>query len=243
MKRKLLFASAALALGLGGTFALARSAITAGPAIPFDELSLTLEINSTDSDAGILFFSDVDEQLEHLMIQNPMGQTVFELTSSDPLELGLTEIFWETAEPDITTALLAYPEGDYMVTGVAFDGTVVTGVAKLSHDVPEPPVITAPEPGAELDIEGGLLVAWELDPSVDHYWLELEVDGLEFENVIQLRPGISAFRISPALLLPGAEIKIGLAAMNEDGNVTVTEIEVESLSDLGRSRALPTRER
>ena len=226
MGRRQRLAATALVIGVAAAIALARS--TSRPAIPFDELSLTLEINATDIDSGILFFADTDESLEHLMVKDPSGNTIFELTSSDPQELGLTEIFWETAEPDIPTALLAYPEGSYAVTGTAFDGTIVQGTAILSHKVPRRPKILYPPEGALLD-RNKVEVTWLFDTLVDHYWLELEDDAFDTESVIQLPPGVNSIHLPAALFQPDSSYKIGVAAEGPNGNVIVREVEFETL--------------
>ncbi len=227
MKRKLLLTSIFLMLGVGSAIALSRPATTPRT-IPFSALSLTIEINATAFDSGVLFFSDTPESLEHLMIQDPNGQTVWQMTSSDPLELGLTEIFWETAEPDIQTALLAYPPGPYTVTGVAFNGTVVQGVTELSHSFPEAATILSPEPGALLNIEN-VVVSWELDPMASYYWLQIDVDDLGFSNVIRLPPGVSKFRLPAAILAKGSAVTVDVASTLPNGNATVKSVEFEIL--------------
>src|SRR5262245_44734664 len=116
---KLVLTASALAIALGASPVELRAAHAARPTIPFDAVSMTIEINATDVDAGVILFTDTEEQLHHLTIQDPSGHVVYEMTSSDAQGLGLTEISSETAEPDIQTALLAYPEGNYSVTGEA----------------------------------------------------------------------------------------------------------------------------
>ncbi len=227
MNTKLCFTLAAIALGTGTTIVVARATTTAPRFVPFDALALTLEINATDVDSGILFFSDTDESLAQLMIQDPYGHVIYEMRSDDPLELGLTEVFWETAEPDIQTALLAYPEGAYTVTAKAFDGTMVHGVANLSHQVPGRPTILAPEDGDRLHVDE-VVVRWKLDPNVDHYWLEVESDAQE-EFTIQLLPGSDRFRFPASLIAPDSSYKVGVAATGANGNVTMAEVEFDTI--------------
>lgn len=121
-KSILMYATLVTVLGLGTSKILAGSTsrVTPGPAvtaeaIEFDDLCLTIELNSVP-DAGVLLFADTSESLRRLWIRDPLGRPVFGFTSRDQLDLGLTEIFWETSEPDATSVFLAYPEGEYTVT-------------------------------------------------------------------------------------------------------------------------------
>jgi len=227
-KLQLLLTSGGLALALGSPIALLRSASPVRRTIPFDAVSMTIEVNATDLDAGVILFSDTEERLHHVMVQDPSGGVIYEMTSSDQQGLGLTEMQSETAEPDIPSAFLAYPEGDYAFTGEAFDGTVVTGVATLSHSMPVAPEVTSPEDGAVLNINN-IKIKWELDPSIDHYWIELEQEIPPSNFTIQLQPGIHEFKIPAQLLRRASEYQIGVGAVGSNGNATVSVIGIETM--------------
>lgn len=228
MKHKLFFTSGAVAVSLVGTVAIARAVSASPPMIPFADLSMTVEINATAVDSGILFRSDTSESLKQLSVQDPSGKTVFHSVFRDSQELGGTEMFWESAEPDIETALLAYPEGPYTVTGVAFNGTLLSGVVNLSHSVPERPVVFSPEDGEQLDIDD-VEVEWAPDPRVENYFLEIDQQDPKFKNVINIQPGSTSFQIPAEMLLPGTAYTIGLAAVGDNGNATLVEVEFETL--------------
>jgi len=227
MKLKLVLTLCMLALALGAPTVLSRPASAPRDTIPFDAVSVTIEVNATDADAGVILFNDTEERLHHLTIQDPSGNVIYEMTSSDAKGLGLTEMSSETAEPDITTAFLAYPEGDYTFTGEAFDGTIVTGVAHLSHTVPDAPELTEPEDGARLGINH-VVVAWELDEKVDHYWIEIEQEDPPVNFTIQLQPGIHKFKIPKQLLLKASSYHVGVGAVSSNGNVTVSQVDFET---------------
>lgn len=61
----------------------------------------------------------------------------------------------------------AFPEGRYTVRGKSFDGTVLTGRATFTHDVPAPPAITSPEIAEDPEQTGipvardDLVVGWD----------------------------------------------------------------------------------
>jgi hypothetical protein len=133
----------------------------------------------------------------------------------------------ETAEPDIPTAFLAYPEGDYTFTGEAFDGTVVTGVANLSHSVPAAPDVTSPADDAVLSVNN-VNIKWQPDPTVDHYWVELEQDDPPLNFTIQLQPGVHEFKYPPQLLRKGSDYQVGIGAVGSNGNATVTVVGFET---------------
>ena len=227
LNSKLLLTSSALALALGPPIVPPRSASPVGATVPFDAVSMTIEVNATDLDAGVVLFSDTELRLHQLMIQDPSGNVVYQMTSSDAQGLGLTEMQSETAEPDIRTAFLAYPEGDYTFTGEAFDGTMLSSVAHLSHSVPLAPELTAPEDDARLNINNAN-VEWVLDPSVDHYWIEIEQEDPPVDFTIDLQPGVHEFKIPSELLRRAGDYTVGVAAVGTNGNATVSEVGFET---------------
>ena len=157
-----------------------------------------------------------------------LGKPIFMLASWDQLDLGLTEIFWETSEPDAVSVFLAYPEGEYTVIGRTHGGQIVSGVAELSHSVLAYPVVTAPVEGDELPL-ADLTVEWDLDPEAEFYWIEFDVetDDEAFNYTIPMTPGTSRFILPASLLLPGAFVAAGVAAVGSNGNATVMIVEVD----------------
>ena len=222
---KLLLTSGALALV--PPIVSPPSASPARATVPFDAVSMTIEVNATDLDAGVILFSDTELRLHQVMIQDPLGNVVYQMTSSDSQGLGLTEMQSETSEPDIPSAFLAYPEGDYTFTGEAFDGTMLSSVAHLSHSVPAAPVLTGPQDDARLSINN-VDVEWQLDAAVDHYWIEIEQEDPPSNFTIQLQPGVHDFKIPSQLLRRGGDYQIGVGAVGSNGNATVTEVGIET---------------
>lgn len=222
-----LFLSSVLALVVSHPIASPPAATAALRTIPFDAVSMTIEVNATDADAGVILFSDTEERLNHLQIQDPSGNVVYQMTSSDAQGLGLTEIQSETAEPDIRTAFLAYPEGDYTFTGQAFDGSTLMSVAHLSHTMPAPPRLTQPEDGAVLSLNN-VRLRWDLDPTVDHYWVEIEQESPPADFTIQLQPGVHEFKIPSESLRGGSDYNVGVGAVGVNGNTTVSEVGFET---------------
>jgi hypothetical protein len=106
-----------------------------------------IEYNFTDNDLGFHVFLD-GEDWRLLRIFNPDGKVIFDVTGRGPYaELGLTELFFEGAEPELTDVpldelLAQFPEGVYEFEGVTVDGAEIEGESTLSHAVPAGPDVS-----------------------------------------------------------------------------------------------------
>jgi hypothetical protein len=105
------------------------------------------EYNSTASalgDLGVHVFLDGEDWRE-IKIINPSGRTIFEVEGKGPYkELGMTELFFEGAEPDLADVPLQelldkFPAGDYKFVGKNVDGDRISDTATLSHAIPAGP--------------------------------------------------------------------------------------------------------
>ncbi|MDA0351128.1 MAG: fibronectin type III domain-containing protein [Chloroflexi bacterium] len=96
------------------------------------------------------------------------------LTVSPQAQLGdltLSDLFFESREPpndefSLNDRRTNFPEGQYTVTGVDFEGTPRVGTARFTHDIAVEPEITAPEVGEEPEVAptvstDRLIVRWE----------------------------------------------------------------------------------
>jgi hypothetical protein len=114
----------------------------------FEVARIFFEYNSTDNDLGVHVFVDGEDWRE-LEIVNPKGRTIFEVEGKGPYrELGLTELFFEGAEPNLDDVPLGelldlFPEGEYKFIGKVVDGQRITGTAMLSHAIPDGPMVSA----------------------------------------------------------------------------------------------------
>ena len=105
----------------------------------FEKVQLFIEFNSTDEDAGIQVLLD-GEAWRFLRIFSPDGRVILELTGKRGLgQLGLTELFFESAEPSLSEVLAKFPAGEYRFEGRTLQGRTLTGSAILSHDIPPAP--------------------------------------------------------------------------------------------------------
>jgi hypothetical protein len=127
-----------LALGLG---AVAR-------AQEFAEARIFIEYNSTDNDLGFHVFLD-GEDWRSLQIINPNGRQIFTVTGKGAFgRLGLTELFFEGAEPSLDEVpldelLAQFPEGQYRFVGKTVEGEDLESTAMLTHAVPAGPRVSA----------------------------------------------------------------------------------------------------
>ena len=114
----------------------------------FEEARIYIEYNSTDNDLGFHVFLD-GEDWKSLKIINPAGTTIFAVQGKAGYrQLGLTELFFEGAEPSLDDfplqdLLALFPEGRYEFVGTTIEGDSITRNARLSHAVPSGPDVSA----------------------------------------------------------------------------------------------------
>jgi len=141
----------ALALFAGTALLLASPAVQAKP---FEIARIYIEYNESANDLG--FHVSLDgEDWASLEIRDPGGTVIFDVDSGGGYTgLGLTELFFEGAEPTLTDfpldqLLARFPEGRYRFTASLAGGGQLTGSGTLSHAVPAGPrVSTAIQNGA-----------------------------------------------------------------------------------------------
>ena len=159
MTRKLVRVSlwAALALALSAT----SSAAAQPPTVALEISRLFIEYNESGNDLGFHVLLD-GEDWTSLQITSPDGRKIFTVKGSGGYgELGMTELFFEGAEPTLTDVpvdelLALFPEGTYDFRGRTVDKETIGGTAVLSHAIPAGPVVST-----ELDGDS-LVVSWDL---------------------------------------------------------------------------------
>jgi hypothetical protein len=176
-KTKMILLAAILSTGLTAIFASGQVALAgegskknADPdtAIPLKEAKLNIEHNDKDKDTGFQGFLD-SEGWNRITVTGPDGK-VLEFRGEGELgQLGLTELFFETVEPEnadvpIAEVLKTLPEGEYTFEGSAIEvgekqGKTI-GTALLTHDIPEGPALLTPEEDEVVPAEEDLLVSW-----------------------------------------------------------------------------------
>jgi hypothetical protein len=136
-----------------------------GRAAGFDIARIYIEYNASANDLG--FHVSLDGvNWKTVKIVNPAGVTVMDVTGRGAYStLGLTELFFEGAEPNLDefplrNLLALFPEGRYKFNGVTVGGTRLSSTGVLSHAIPEGPEVSTEVIGDEVTIR------WE--PVTDH---------------------------------------------------------------------------
>lgn len=117
-------------------------------AAQFPEARIYIEYNSTDNDLGFHVFLDA-EDWKTVKIVNPDGHTIFEVAGKGAYQdLGLSELFFEGAEPSLfdfplEDLLGLFPEGKYTFIGTTVEGHSLMSKASFTHAVPAGPDVSA----------------------------------------------------------------------------------------------------
>jgi hypothetical protein len=212
--------------------------------VPLKEAKLIIEHNDKDKDTGFQGFFD-SEGWNTMTIIGPNGQ-VLEFEARDKLaDLGLTELFFETVEPEnadvpIDEVLETLPEGQYTFRGTSvelgeFNGTTI-GTAILTHDIPRGPELLTPAEDEEVSADEDLLVDWQpVTETIDGhpvniiaYQLIIEKDEEPHPNMIgkmalsiYLPADVTEMRIPHEFLEPGTDYEWEVLAIEESGNQTL----------------------
>ncbi|MDH3704950.1 MAG: hypothetical protein OES57_02720 [Acidimicrobiia bacterium] len=138
-----------------------------------DTAKLYIEHNATDGDTGVhgLFGGEAWSQL---CIWDPSGELIFWVDPRNQLDdLTVADFFFESREPEntelpIAELTAAFPEGDYLVGGIDFEGVPRVASARFTHAIPaepvitDPPLVEDPESVSEAVVPAaGLVVTWE----------------------------------------------------------------------------------
>ena len=147
---------------------------------------------------------------------------------------GITELFLESAEPSFDVQpledfLALFPEGVYRFRGTTTKGKVLKGRARLTHALPDGPMLVFPN-DEDVDPEDAVFV-WALvaDPpgsSIVLYQVVVECEEPGFREFIAEVPAtVSSVTVAPEFLRDGEECKWEVLAIEESGNVTASEVE------------------
>jgi hypothetical protein len=222
----------------------ARSATDSRATVPLKDAKLNIEHNATDRDTGFQGFVD-SEGWRRLDVRGPAG-TVLTFKGSGSLgKLGLTELFFETVEPEnadtpIRKMLAKLPEGMYRIAGPAQEsgkrvGRTV-GRAWLTHDIPEGPRLISPAEGATVPTRG-LVADWApvsktitgKPVRIIAYQLIIEKDLEPHRHMIgkfglsmYLPPSVSSIDVPDGFLEPATAYNWEVLAIERSGNQTLS---------------------
>jgi hypothetical protein len=244
----------AVLVTVGSTKAGALAAATepvSGDVIPLKEAKLNIEHNATDEDTGFQGFVD-SEGWENLVFTGPEGKVLTIKGQGNLGNLGLTELFFETVEPEnadvpISEILEMLPEGNYTIAGSAIEAGEkmgpTSGVAWLTHTIPAGPELLLPEEDAVVSADEDLVVSWNpvtqtidgSDVNIIAYQLIIEKDEEPNPHMIgkfglsmYLPASVTSMTIPSEFLEPGTTYNWEVLAIEESGNQTLSSSTFET---------------
>jgi hypothetical protein len=212
--------------------------------VPLKEAKLNIEHNAKDNDTGFQGFID-SEGWNKITATGPDGK-ILEFEGKGELgSLGLTELFFESVEPEnadvpIDELLQTLPAGDYEFEGSGIEvgektGTT-SGTASLTHVIPAGPVLLTPAEEDEVPVDD-LFVSWEPvetdingseDITIIAYQLIIEKEVEPDQHMIgkfglsmYLPASVTEITIPGEFLEPGTDYEWEVLAIEESGNQTL----------------------
>jgi hypothetical protein len=239
MRRRVGALAVLLTLAAASAGAIAAAGDGAGDSakrkpIPYEINDLFIETNATDGDIGLQLLADVDEW-DKFTLRDPKGRKLMmkAQTKGRLHGWGLTELFWETAEPEFSELPLSkfkkrFPEGKYRFRGRSVEGRKIVGADRLTHVIPAGPVITSPTKDEEVNANS-LTVSWEpvTQPAgveIVSYQVIVVQEPVEVVT-LNLGADVTSVDIPEEALTPGApETKVEVLAREKSGNQTISEV-------------------
>jgi hypothetical protein len=200
--------------------------------VEIDEIRLFLEYNYTDQDLGLQLELGA-EPWRKLKIYDPCGEEILEVEGESTLkDFGLADLFFESNEPSfdevsLAEILAAFPEGEYRFVGRTIEGDKLVGVAELTHDIPDAPVIASPEEDEEID-PGDFEVSWlpVTTPSgieiVAYQVIVTNADDEFFRYDVRVPADLTSLTVPAEFFEPGVEYELEVIAVEESGNQTIS---------------------
>jgi hypothetical protein len=198
----------------------------------FEEARIYIEYNESGNDLGFHVALD-GEGWTDLKIYDPAGKKIFDASAKGGYKnLGLTELFFEGAEPNLSEfpleeLLALFPEGDYTFVGKTVDHEHLVSTATLTHNVPDGPAVST---GTSTCNGDTIVISWE---SVSG---PAEILPGRTINVVAYQVIVGSFQVT----LPGSTTQVTLPgeyyqslppathdfevlAIDISGNQTITE--------------------
>jgi hypothetical protein len=205
---------------------------------------MNIEHNATDKDTGFQGFVD-SEGWRRLDVRGPAGDVLAFEARGTLGELGLTELFFESVEPEnadvpIEEMLAKLPAGKYTIAGPAMEnGTSAgqtSGTAWLTHDIPAGPKLISPRKGATVPVRG-VVARWKpvsktitgKPVKIIAYQLIIEKDVEPHRHMIgkfglnmYLRPSVTRMPVPDGFLQRRTKYDWEVLAIERSGNQTLS---------------------
>lgn len=226
-------------LAVGAALALMTPSVASSRSTPapleFDVAKIRIEMNATAQDAGIQMLLDAEDWKRVEIYLPHGGARIMEVRASSSVgRIGVTELFFESAEPTLADLpledlLRMFPAGRYRLVGRTTDGRAMVGTARLTHDIPAGPTVVAPAEGAVTAVDD-TVIDW--DPVVEPAGIEIAGYQVivELEEPLRvfsadLPASVTSVTVPPEFLKPGTDYKFEVLAIARGGgrNQTITE--------------------
>ena len=213
---------------------LLAGVLTLAPARParaqgFEEARIYIEYNASANDLG--FHVSLDgEDWKTLKILDPRGRSIFEVTGKAAYrELGMTELFFEGAEPNLADVpldelLARFPEGSYRFAGKTVDGTSLVSTGTLSYAIPAGPSVSASLDGDTL------VISWTPVTAPPEGFPDRPIDVTGYQVIVgsfqvTLPGSATSVTVSREFVasLAAGEQPFEVLAIDAGGNQTITE--------------------
>ncbi len=227
-RTRILFAAAA-------TIALASGLATSpASAIQLSQTAIYFEINDTDGDAGVQIFLD-GEGWDRMQVFDPDGNEILDVRAEGSVGLqGITELFLESAEPSfeeqpLEELLALFPEGNYRFEGTTTEGVALRGVARLTHALPDAPLLILPAKDDDSVDPDNTVIEWQLAPDppgskIVRYQVVVEREKPSLRVfTADLGPATTSVTVPPEFMEPGTAYKFEVLAIETSGNRTISE--------------------
>lgn len=238
-------------LALTAAFIATPTILVADEEIPFDKAELFFELNDTDGDLGIHGKIDGDEW-KRLEIEDPYERQMLNVRVSGRLKRqGLTELFFESAEPtfdelDPADFFYRFPEGVYEIEGITLDGEERESEVELSHVIPAAPAnvtVNRKDAAEDCDAEGlptvkaPVTLSWDAVTTshadlgkagtfdVRYYEIVVEIDETDFKSTSIVPGDVTEWTLPAGFteLSEEGEYKFEILVRADNGNKSAIE--------------------
>jgi hypothetical protein len=231
MNSKLRSISAVGAVAAGAALILTPAAkVIPEPSVELEVAKVYWEYNDSDNDLGVHVSID-GEDWKKIKIFRPDGKKIFEVKGSGPYNvLGMTELFFEGAEPSLSEFPLAdllsmFPEGEYEMEGATVDGVEIEGETQFSHAIPDGPNVSAQVGGNNF-----VKITWTPVTSTPPGFPVRPIQITGYQVVVHsfqvtLPPSATSVTLPPEFVasLPAGQHEFEVLAIEKSGNQTLTQ--------------------
>lgn len=187
---------------------------------PFEEAQAFFELNTTDHDMGFQVFLDA-EGWRRVSLTDPEGNRVFGIQADGGLaEIGITELRFESEEPEPPEVRSRFPAGQYTFRGETVEGQTLVSEVHVSQTM-LPAATFTPRNGQVVD-PSNTVVRWDA-PDAEQVEVIIEQDELGHVLDVTLSGSTDRLTVPRQFLRPGREYKIEILSIAENGNRTIAE--------------------